>query len=130
VRLQSLDGSGKYIGASAVQGRMVYAHKVLRQKGVRCVYAPNFISLAAAAGTASGSAVLTLSDSSAATAYKYTRNPSARAAYGAAYAGTVLVSGTTEIAAAAGDVLEVAGLKDNKVVSAGYIALSAQNLKA
>ncbi len=130
VRLQSLDGSGKYIGASAVQGRMVYAHKVLRQKGVRCVFAPNFISLATAAGAASGSTVLTLSDSSAATAYKYTRNPSARAAYGTAYAGTALVSGTTEIAAAAGDVLEVAGLKDNKVVSVGYITLSAQNLKA
>ncbi|WP_312729357.1 hypothetical protein [Enterococcus sp.] len=26
--VQSLDGSGKYIGASAVQGRMVYGHKV------------------------------------------------------------------------------------------------------
>jgi hypothetical protein len=130
VRLQSLDGSGKYIGASAVQGRMVYAHKVLRQKGVRCVYAPGSIGLAAAAGAASGSTVLTLSDSIAATAYKYTRNPSVRAAYGAVYTGTALVSGTTEIAAAAGDVLEVAGLKDNKVVSAGYITLTAQNLKA
>ena len=30
VHTQDLSGSGKYIGASAVQGRLVYAHKVLR----------------------------------------------------------------------------------------------------
>ena len=38
VKLQDLSGSGTYIGASAVQGRMVYAHKVLRSKGVKVVY--------------------------------------------------------------------------------------------
>lgn len=32
VHTQDLSGSGKYIGASAVQGRLVYAHKVLRSK--------------------------------------------------------------------------------------------------
>jgi len=130
VRLQSLEGSGQYIGASAVQGRMVYAHKVLRQKGVRCVYAPGAITLAAAAGTAAGTTVLTLADTSAATGYKYTRNPAARAAYGASYTGTALTSGTTEIPAAEGDVIEVAGIKDSKVVAVGYISLAAANIKA
>ena len=30
VHLQDLAGSGKYIGASAVQGRKIYAHKVTK----------------------------------------------------------------------------------------------------
>ena len=35
VHLQDLSGSGDFIGASAVQGRKVYAYKVT--KGQRCV---------------------------------------------------------------------------------------------
>ncbi len=130
VRLQSLEGSGQYIGASAVQGRMVFAHKVLRQKGVRCVYAPAPIALAAAPGTAMGTAVLTLGDLGGATAIKYRKNPAARAAYGETYAGTALVSGTTEVPAAAGDVVEVAGLTDGLVVAVGYLTLAAAAIKA
>ena len=130
VRLQSLEGSGKYIGASAVQGRMVYAHKVLRQKGVRCVYAPTAMTLTAAQGAASGTTVLTVTDLSEATSYKYVKNPAARAVCNAASAGTALTSGTTEITAAAGDVIEVVGLKNSKVISAGYLTLTAANVKA
>jgi hypothetical protein len=130
VRLQSLEGSGKYIGASAVQGRMVFAHKVLRQKGVRCVYAPLPVTLGAAQGAAAGTTVLTLADASGATSYKFVKNPAARALYGAAHSGTALVSGTTEIAAVAGDAVEVVGIKTGKVVSAGYITLTASAIKA
>ena len=32
--MQSLDGSGTYIGASAVQGRRIYGHKVTNSKAV------------------------------------------------------------------------------------------------
>ena len=130
VRLQSLEGSGKYIGASAVQGRMVYAHKVLRQKGVRCVFAPLPITMGAAQGGTAGTAVLTLTDASGATSYKYAKNPAARTVYGATHAGAALVSGTTEIAAMAGDVVEVVGNKAGKVVAAGYIQLAATAIKA
>ncbi|MDD3212313.1 MAG: hypothetical protein PHY64_01495, partial [Eubacteriales bacterium] len=128
--LQSLDGSGKYIGASAVQGRMVYAHKVLRQKGVRCVFAPVAMPLTAAPGGAVGTTVISVTDSSEAAAYQYALNPAVRAAYGDVYAGTALTAGVTEIEASAGDVLEVAGLVDGKVVSVGYVTLAAANLKA
>lgn len=38
VKLQDLSGSGKYIGASAVQGRMVYDHKVLRSIAILAVF--------------------------------------------------------------------------------------------
>lgn len=34
VHVQDLGGSGKYIGASAVQGRMVYGHKVTHKAGI------------------------------------------------------------------------------------------------
>ena len=130
VRLQSLDGSGKYIGASAVQGRMVYAHKVLRQKGVRCIYAPIATILTAAPGATAGTTILTVSDASDATSWKFVKNPASRAVYGASSAGTALTSGTTEITAAAGDVIEVVGIKSSKVVSAGYLTLIAANVKA
>ena len=130
VRLQSLDGSGKYIGASAVQGRMVYAHKVLRQKGVRCVYAPVAMTVAAGAGATAGTTVLTLSDTSDATGYKYVKNPAVRAVFGAAHSGAALTGGTTEIGAVAGDVIEVAGIKAGKVVAVGYVTLTAAGIKA
>lgn len=35
VHIQALDGSGKYIGASAVQGRKAFAHKVLKAAAVQ-----------------------------------------------------------------------------------------------
>ena len=130
VRLQSLDGSGKYIGASAVQGRMVYAHKVLRQKGVRCVYAPVAMAVTAAQGATAGTTVLTLSDATDATSHKYIKNPAARAVYGASYTGAALTGGTTEIAAVAGDVIEVVGIKASKVISVGCITLTAAGVKA
>lgn len=129
VHLQDLAGSGKYIGASAVQGRLVYAHKVLRQKGVRCIYAPTVMTLAAAKGATSGTTILTVTDGSDATSYKYTKNPATRAVFDGASAGTALTSGTTEIAAVAGDVIEVVGIKSSKIVSVGYITLAAADIK-
>ena len=130
VRLQSLEGSGKYIGASAVQGRMVYAHSVLRQKGVRCVFAPQPVELAAQQGATAGTAVIQISDASEATGYKYTLNPAQRAAHGASYGGAAITGGTTEIPAHAGDVVEVVGIKSGKVVAAGYLTLVATAIKA
>ena len=134
VHLQNLDGSGKYIGASAVQGRHVYAHKVLRAAAIRCVYSPGAIGLSAAQGATSGTTKLTASASGAGeTSYAYKKNPASRAVYNtasSAYAGTALTSGTTEIACAEGDILEVVGLKSSKVVSVGYIKPSASEIKA
>jgi hypothetical protein len=39
VKLVNLDGDSRFIGASAVKGRIVYAHTVLKPEAVRCVYA-------------------------------------------------------------------------------------------
>ncbi len=38
VHIQDLSGSGNYIGASAVQGRKVYGHKVLRSTAIQSYY--------------------------------------------------------------------------------------------
>ena len=134
VHLQDLSGSGKYIGASAVQGRIVYDHKVLRSIAIRAVYTPGALGITAAVGSTKGKTVLTVTgaDSGATLAYKV--NPASRAVYGETsteYAGTSLTSGTTEITVNAGDIIEVAAFgSDSKAVKVGYITVTAASIKA
>lgn len=132
VHIQDLNGSGKYIGASAVQGRLAYGHKVLRSIAIRAVYAPGSLGVTAAQAGTSGNTVLTVTgNSGSALAYKI--NPASRAVFGmtsTAYAGTSLTSGTTEITANAGDIIEVVDLASSKVKAVGYITLAAANIKA
>lgn len=130
VHLQDLNGSGKYIGASAVQGRFVYAHKVLRSVAIRAVYAPGALSVSAAAGSTKGTTILTVTGSTGTLAYKI--EPVERATYDqttADYAGTELTSGTTEIAAKVGETIEVAELVSGKVAKVGYVTVTAANIK-
>lgn len=132
VHVQDLSGSGKYIGASAVQGRKVYDHKVLRSVAIRAVYSPGNLTLTAAAGATAGTTKLTVTGGSGST-FSYKKNPAERAAYGtttAAYSGTTLTSGTTEIEVAEGDVIEVVNLVSSKVSSVGYITVKAGDIKA
>lgn len=128
VHLQDLSGSGKYIGASAVQGRKVYAHKVTRSLGVRPVYAPGSLTISLAAGSTTGTTIATVTGSSG--TLKYTKNPTARAKYDGASSGTALTSGTTEISVSAGDVIEVVDLTSSKVKKVGYITVATADIKA
>lgn len=133
IHLQDLNGSGKYIGASAVQGRKVYDHKVLRSVAIRAVYSPGSLALQAAQGAAAGSTVLTVLSGNSGTTYAYKKNPAARAVFGTtntAYAGTALTSGTTEIDAKEGDIIEVVNLVSNKVQNVGYYTVKAGDIKA
>lgn len=131
VHIQDLGGSGNYIGASAVQGRMAYGHKVLRSVAIRAVYAPGSLGITAAQGSTKGKTVLTVTGDEGTLAYKV--NPSERAVFGVSstdYAGTSLTSGTTEIAAVAGNVIEVAAFgSDGKLTKVGYITVTAANIK-
>ena len=130
VHLQDLNGSSKYIGASAVQGRKVYDHKVLRSIAIRAIYTPGSLGLALAQGGTAGTTIATVTGATG--TLKYTKNPATRATYGQTatnYGGTALTSGTTEIAAFAGDVIEVVELSSNKVVKVGYIRVEAANIK-
>lgn len=134
VHVQDLSQSGTYIGACAVQGRRVYGHKVLRSAAIRAVYAPGSlaVSLSAATGSgASGKTVAAVTGGTEGMTYAYKVNPSARAAYGTsdtAYGGTPLVSGTTKIEASEGNVIELVGLSDSKVVSAAYVTVRAADI--
>lgn len=131
IHLQDLAGSGKYIGASAVQGRKVYDHKVLRSVAIRALYSPGSLTLAAVQGEASGTTKLTVSGGSGST-FQYIKNPASRAIFGTTagnYSGTSLTSGTTEIPVTEGDVIEVVNLVASKVASVGYITVKAGDIK-
>ena len=132
VKKQDLSGSGKYIGASAIQGRMIYGHKVLRQAAIRAVYSPAALTLSLAKGSTTGTTVATITAGNTGTTYAYKVNPASRATYNQTssnYAGTSLTSGTTEIAASAGDIIEIVSLSSSKVVSVGYITVAASDIK-
>lgn len=129
IHVQDLAGSGKYIGASAVQGRMAFCHSVLRSLAIRAMYAPGSLAVSAADGATAGGTVLTVTGNTG--TLKYTKNPADRAVFGAAYTGTALTSGTTEIeSCVAGDVIEVVEIASSKVKSVGYITLTASMIKA
>lgn len=133
IHLQDLSGSGHYIGASAVQGRKVYDHKVLRSLAIRAVYSPGSMILSAAAGASAGTTKVTVSAGNSGATYAYKKNPVERAAYGTAgakYGGIALESGTTEIAVVEGDIIEVVNLVSSKVSSVGYCVVKAGNIKA
>ena len=133
IHIQDLSGSGKYIGASAVQGRKVYGHKVLRSVAIRAVYSPGSLTMSAAAGSTAGTTILTVSSGNTGTTYAYKVNPSTRATYqmtGTSYDGTTLTSGTTEIEVAEGQVIEVVNLSSSKVVAVGYITVTADMIKS
>ena len=132
IHLQDLSGSGKYIGASAVQGRKVYDHKVLRSVAIRAVYSPNGLVLGAAQGTTAGKTKLTVVSGNSGTTYAYKKNPAERVTYGTTkttYAGTDLTSGTTEIDVKEGDILEVVNLVSSKVTAVGYYTVNAGDIK-
>lgn len=132
IHLQDLSGSGKYIGASAVQGRKVYDHKVLRSVAIRAVYSPGALTLSAVAGDAAGTTKVTVSGGSGST-FQYKKNPAERAVYAtttATYGGTALTSGTTEIDVSEGDTIEVVNLASGKVASVGYITVKTGEIKA
>lgn len=131
VKIQDLSGSGTYIGASAVQGRMIYDHKVLRSTAVRAVYSPGSLTASLAAGSTAGKTIATVTAGNTGTTYAYKVNPAKRAAYGestSTYAGTSLTSGTTEIDAKAGDIIEIVNLSSSKVVAVAYLTVSADDI--
>lgn len=129
IHIQDLSGSGKYIGASAVQGRKVYAHKVLRSVAIRSVFAPGALTLSAAQAGTTGKTVITVTET-ATGSFKYNVAPSKSAKLGEAYVGTNLTSGSTQIAVAAGQVIEVADLDaSGNVVNVGYHTVAATEIK-
>lgn len=136
VHIQDLSGSGKYIGSSAVQGRSVYAHKVLRSVAIKAVYTDGEVKLAAAEGTATGDTKITATVGTTGNTLSYKKNPAKPVYFGIAktlYNGTALTSGTAKniTGCAVGDIIEVAEFDTNGVcVSKAEIVLKSADFKA
>lgn len=134
VHISDLDGSDTHIGACAVRGRRVYGHKVLRSTAIRAVYAPGSLTVTLAAATgegATGKTVATVTAGGSGSTYAYKLNPSSRATYemtSSAYNGTSLTSGTTAIAASAGDIIEIVNISSSKVKSVAYVTVKATDI--
>ncbi len=122
VGLVDLSGSSAYIGASAVQGRFVFDHAVLRADGVNVCYGPDYLDITVAEGT--DDTDTKFSAGTVAGTYLYRLNPDARAAYDdVAEAGAVWASFTyngTEVTCDETDIIEVVQVVSNKVVAVGY----------
>lgn len=115
-----------YIGASSVNGRMVYAHKVTRGVAVQIMYAPGTLSASAAAGTAADETKITVTGATGTA--KYRVNPTARVVYGQADTGFTAVS--TNPKPAVGDIIEVVDFVSAKAVAVKYISVTAEMIKA
>lgn len=123
VKLQDLSGSGKYIGASAVQGRMVYDHKVTRSVAILSVFQGKVLTVTAARDPENKSIVVLTVEGAAGT-LKYAVTPNTRAKMGAeTYTGKDMQSGVTQITAKAGDEIEVVDFVDGTISAVGYIKL-------
>ena len=137
VHLQDLSQSGKYIGASAVQGRNVYDHKVLRSLAIRAVFSPSVLSLTKAVGTSTaGDTKITATVLTAGDTLAYKKNPATTCKYGTTstdYAGTSMTSGSAKVisSCSVGDIIEVVEFNSSgKAVAVGYTTLTASDIKA
>lgn len=125
--LVDLEGDSRYVGASTVKGRMVYDHKVLRKAGVLAVFEPGSLPLVQSS-FASGKVKLTTT-ASATGSFVYRVNPDERAAYAQDFTAiatdAAFTSGTTEITAKKGDLVEIIDLdSDKKCVKVGYVTVA------
>ena len=106
VHLQDLNGSGDYIGASAIQGRRVYAHKVTNSKAVVMDSGVLLPTVAIASHTAT----VTLSSTNA-TGAKY------RIKHGDTWGDWTTYNGSSKPTTQAGDTIEVYGVDADGVRS-------------
>lgn len=130
VKLEDMK-DGKHIGASWINGRQVYAHTVTRPQAIYSVYSPSALVGSLSKGNTKKTTIATISSGNTGTTYAYKVNPNVRATYGQTsteYVGTTLVSGTTEISASVGDIIEIVNLSNDKVVAVTYITVTASDI--
>jgi hypothetical protein len=120
VKVVNLDGDANYIGACAVKGRIVYAHKVLKPEAILCVYCPSDLRLLR---TGNADALTVTVVNGAAGEYVCRVNPAERAAYGDFPDGTEFTSGGTLTGLSAGDIVEIARMTEDGVDAVGYLTV-------
>lgn len=124
VPVQVKDLGNQFIGASAVQGRMVYGHKLTRATTVRIVYSPGELVADLVPGTTSGTKI-TATPGLGGTA-KYRKNPATRVVYDQSDSGFTAIG--DNIAAVVGDVFEVAEFVGGKAKAVKYLVVTAEDL--
>jgi hypothetical protein len=112
--------SNVYIGASAVQGRMVYAHDVLRAAAIRILFSPAALEVTLTKSSTAGKTTISVTGSGT---YKYRINPATRAVYDQSDSGFTAIA--TDPAVSVGDVIEVAEFSSSKAVAVGYVTVTA-----
>jgi hypothetical protein len=115
VKVVDLDGDANYIGATAVKGRMVYAHTVLKPEAVRCVYGLKPLNVYI---TASGALSIINPDPDG--EYKYRINPDKNVVYGDVPGNFASVDNGEDVLGEDGAIIEVIQVVDDKVVAVGY----------
>lgn len=118
---------GKHIGASAVQGRAVYGHEVLRKSAIYAVFSAGSLTLTQGA-LASGKCKVTVTEA-AAGSFVYRINPAERAKleedFTAIATTNAFTSNSTQIACEKGDVIEIIDIDSSKkCVKVGYITVA------
>ena len=118
---------GKHIGASAVQGRSVYGHEVLRKSAIYAVFSAGSLTLTQGA-FASDKCKVTVAES-ATDAFAYRVNPAKRAAldedFTAIATSNAFTSNSTQISCKKGDIIEIIDLDSNKkCVKVGYVTVA------
>ena len=113
VKLQSLDGSGTYIGASAIQGRKVYAHKVTNSAAV--VMDSGVLIPTITEATATGTTTITISGGTNTTSIKYRKGTVSDGV--TTWGDWTTYDGSNKPTAEATDIIEAYGLDASKVRS-------------
>ena len=118
---------GKHIGSSAVQGRAVYGHEVLRKSAIIAVFSAGSLTLTQGA-YASEKCKITVAES-ATGSFVYRVNPAERARLGedftAIATSAAFTSNSTQISCKKGDVIEIIDLDSSKqCVKVGYVTVA------
>lgn len=117
------DLTNAYIGASAVQGRLVYTHKVTRAAAVQAVYSPAALTASAAASSTANKTTVSATAGQGGTA-KWRILTGARAVYGQGDTGFKALNVDAE--PAIGDVIEVVEFVSSAAVAVKYITVTAE----
>lgn len=118
---------GKHIGASAVQGRSVYGHEVLRKNAIYAVFSAGSLTLTQGA-FASDKCKITVAEAATGT-FAYRVNPAKRAALAEDFTdiatSNAFTSNSTQISCKKGDIIEIIDLDSGKhCVKVGYVTVA------
>lgn len=125
VPVQVKDLGNQFIGASAVQGRLVYGHKLTKPLTVRIVYSPAELVASLDQGATEGKTKVVCAAPTGTA--KYRKNPATRVVFDQSDSGFTAIS--TEFSPSVGDIIEVVDFVSSKAKSVCYLTVTADVIK-